>query len=206
MQTKKSGEFKLLNSDDHAQYITKMKKTPADYRPDIAHYTLLTLLDSPLNKAGLLKVYLHTSKNVLVDISSHIRIPRTFKRFAGLMVQLLHTRKIKSSENNESLMKVIKNPVTDHLPAGCIKIGLSVEGDLVNIHEFIRKPELNLVSDDPNVEPKVPVFVLGACAHGHPGKEADYKDMCISVSNYHMSAAMCAARITGAFEEMWGIV
>ena len=43
------------------------------------------LMDSPLNKAGLLQVYIHTEKNVLIEINPHTRIPRTFDRFCGLM-------------------------------------------------------------------------------------------------------------------------
>ena len=46
---------------------------------------LLTLLDSPLNKAGLLQVYVQTAKGVLIEINPSVRIPRTFKRFSGLM-------------------------------------------------------------------------------------------------------------------------
>jgi rRNA small subunit pseudouridine methyltransferase Nep1 len=46
---------------------------------------LLTLLDSPLNKAGLLQVYIHTAKGVLIEVNPGVRIPRTFKRFSGLM-------------------------------------------------------------------------------------------------------------------------
>ena len=46
---------------------------------------LLTLLDSPLNKAGLLQIYIQTEKNVLIEVNPHTRIPRTFKRFSGLM-------------------------------------------------------------------------------------------------------------------------
>ena len=29
---------------------------------------LLTLLDSPLNKAGKLQVYIHTEKNILIEV------------------------------------------------------------------------------------------------------------------------------------------
>lgn len=43
------------------------------------------LFDSPLNRAGLLQVYVHSSNNVLIEINPQTRIPRTFKRFAGLM-------------------------------------------------------------------------------------------------------------------------
>jgi rRNA small subunit pseudouridine methyltransferase Nep1 len=86
---------------------------------------LLTLLDSPLNKAGLLQVFVHTTKGVLIEINPHVRIPRTFKRFSGLMgappcppthcsradaraVQLLHKLSIRGVNGPEKLLKVIK--------------------------------------------------------------------------------------------------
>ena len=46
---------------------------------------LLMLLDSPLNRAGLLQVYIHTERNVLIEVNPSTRIPRTFDRFCGLM-------------------------------------------------------------------------------------------------------------------------
>lgn len=33
----------------------------------------------------LLKMYIQSSKGVLVEVSSQMRVPRTYKRFAGLM-------------------------------------------------------------------------------------------------------------------------
>ncbi len=42
------------------------------------------LLDSPLNRAGLLRVFIHTRDNVLIDVHPQTRIPRTYDRFAGL--------------------------------------------------------------------------------------------------------------------------
>ena len=47
------------------------------------------LLDSPLNRAGLLQVYIHTEKNVLIEVNPQTRIPRTYTRFAGLMGKVL---------------------------------------------------------------------------------------------------------------------
>ena len=86
---KVGGEHALLNSDDHWKFLLKHKRKPDDYRPDILHQTLLILLDSPLNKAGLLKLYVRSERGVLIDVNPQIRIPRTFKRFCGLMTQLL---------------------------------------------------------------------------------------------------------------------
>ena len=75
----------LLNGDDHANYITnKLKKDPAEYRPDITHQCLLTLLDSPLNKGKKLQIYVTTTMNQVIKIHPSTRIPRTSKRSAAL--------------------------------------------------------------------------------------------------------------------------
>ena len=63
LETGKVGkEHVLLNCDDHANFLRKHKRDPADARPDILHQCMLILLDSPLNKAGLLRLYVRTAK------------------------------------------------------------------------------------------------------------------------------------------------
>ena len=111
-------EFSLLNIDEHKGLLAKNGRDFSTARPDITHQCLLMLFDSPLNRAGLLQVYIRTANNVLIEINPATRIPRTFKRFCGLMVQLLHKYSITAAESSVKLMKVIKNPITDHLPAG----------------------------------------------------------------------------------------
>jgi rRNA small subunit pseudouridine methyltransferase Nep1 len=78
-------KYTLLNCDDHQGILAKTGRDIADARPDITHQCLLTLLDSPLNKAGRLQVYIHTAQGTLIEVNPHVRIPRTFKRFSGLM-------------------------------------------------------------------------------------------------------------------------
>ncbi|KZS14133.1 Ribosomal RNA small subunit methyltransferase NEP1 [Daphnia magna] len=78
-------DFELLNCDDHIGFLKKHNREPSSCRPDITHQCLLMLLDSPLNRAGLLQVYIHTAKNVLIEVNPQTRIPRTYSRFAGLM-------------------------------------------------------------------------------------------------------------------------
>lgn len=119
----KKGDFQLLNCDDHIGLIRKFHKDPSEYRPDIIHQELMTVLDSPLNKAGKVKVIVHTEKNVLFEVSNKTRIPRTFKRFSGLMVQLLHRLKIRSADGRDMLLKVIKNPISRYIPAGARVVG-----------------------------------------------------------------------------------
>lgn len=134
-------EYKLLNSDDHVSFLSKKKRDPSQARPDIAHQCLMTLMDSPLNKAGLLKVYVRTAQNVIIDVNPKLRIPRTFKRFSGLIVQLLHKLSIKAEGiRGEPVLKLVKGPVTRFFPHNATVIGTSYSSDkLVDIFEYVPK-------------------------------------------------------------------
>lgn len=154
------------------------------------------LMDSPLNRAGLLQVYVHTEKNALIEINPQTRIPRTFTRFCGLMgklplfnsfsvkfihsksnfyihthclnyylvlimsfivcslsVQLLHKLSVRAADGPQKLLRMIKNPVSDHLPPGCPRIGTSFSsGEAVCPR--------TLVPEGPAA------VVIGAFAHG----------------------------------------
>ena len=65
--------YGLLNVDDHANILRKLGRDFSTARPDITHQSLLMLLDSPLNRAGLLQVYIRTSQNVLIEVNPQIR-------------------------------------------------------------------------------------------------------------------------------------
>lgn len=185
--------YELLNCDHHMGLIRKYKKDLKDCRPDILHQCLLMLQDSPLNQAGLLQVYIHTEKNVLIEVDPQCRIPRTFKRFAGLMVQLMQRLSVRSSEGNRKLLKVIKNPVTDHLPVGCRKIGMSFDAlNCVQPTEIVPK-------DDKPI-----VIVIGAMAHGKA--EMEFIEESFAISKYHLSGALACAKVCSAFEQTWGIL
>ncbi|KAG5518087.1 hypothetical protein PMAC_003273 [Pneumocystis sp. 'macacae'] len=190
--TSKEGKYQLLNCDDHQGILKKMKRDISEARPDICHQCLLTLLDSPLNKAGLLQVYIHTSKNVLIEVNPKLRIPRTFKRFSGLIVQLLHKLSIRSVDGNEKLLKVIRNPITDHLPPNS---ALSSDVPTVQISEYLE-------TLDPNQSLCV---VIGAMAHGEDNFADSWIDEKISISNYLLSANTTTSKILHSCENFWGI-
>jgi len=192
---KVGNDYQLLNCDEHSDMMKKRKRDPSEARPDIVHQCLLTLLDSPLNKAGLLQVYIRTSNNVLIEINPQTRIPRTFKRFCGLMVQLLHKLSIRATNGSEKLLKVIKNPVTEHFPVGCKKIGTSFSSEkLVEINDYVSA----------NFKDEPVVFVIGGFAHGKI--EADYVDEVIAFSKYPLSASVACGKVCCAFERHWGVL
>ncbi|PIK50920.1 putative ribosomal RNA small subunit methyltransferase NEP1 [Apostichopus japonicus] len=164
---------------------------PAACRPDIAHQCLLMLFDSPLNRAGLLQVFVHTTRNALIQISPQTRIPRTLDRFSGLMVQLLHKLSIHASDGPQKLMKVIKNPVSSHLPLGCKKYCTSFAAK-----RCVNPRELAATN-------KTVVVVVGAMAHGK--LDLDYTEEEVAISQYPLSAALTCAKVCSGFEESWGV-
>lgn len=189
-------KYALLNCDDHQRVLAKMGRDIAEARPDITHQCLLTLLDSPLNKAGLLQVYIHTAKGVLIEVNPHVRIPRTFKRFSGLMVQLLHKLSIRSMGGSEKLLRVIKNPVTDHFPANTHKITLSFDSPVQRLSNYLPTiPENHSIA----------VFV-GAMAHGKDNFADGVVDEKISISEYSLSASVACGKFCCALEDFWGVV
>ena len=157
---------------------------------------LLTLLDSPINKAGKLQIYISTAKGVLIEVSPTVRIPRTFKRFAGLMVQLLHRLSIRSTTSQEKLLKVIKNPITDHLPHNCRKVTLSFDAEVVRVSDYIS----SLGSNE-----SICVFV-GAMAKGRDDFADAIKDDSIAISNFSLSASVACSKFCHAAEDVWNII
>ncbi|KAF9267587.1 Nep1-domain-containing protein [Marasmius fiardii PR-910] len=194
----KEGEVKytLLNCDDHQGILAKTGRDIADARPDITHQCLLTLLDSPLNKAGLLQVYIHTAKGVLIEVNPHVRIPRTFKRFSGLMVQLLHKLSIRGVNGTEKLLKVVKNPVVDHFPPNTYKITLSGDAPIRRLSTYLPTiPETHNIA----------VFV-GAMARGKDDFADGYVDEKIGLSGYALSASVACGKFCCALEDLWDVV
>ncbi|MEM0026516.1 MAG: 16S rRNA methyltransferase [Ignisphaera sp.] len=73
-------------------------------RPDIVHTSLLIALSSVLNRAGLLRVYIHTINNLIVHVDPRVRIPRNYNRFVGLMEQLLIEKKVPPNSQKPLLL------------------------------------------------------------------------------------------------------
>lgn len=223
------GGHALLSSDEHGTMLRKMKRDPNDARPDISHQCLLTLLDSPLNKAGKLTVYIRTKRNVLIKVHSQTRIPRTIRRFSGLMVELLQRLKVRSTNGTEPLLQVIRNPIVSHLPMGQRRIVCTYNCDnIVDVRPHAKeivekaaaerkslaasldkklKDEERQDADAVAAEKKEPLhvlYVVGAMAHGKV--DVDWADEEICMSEYPLSAATVCSRILYTYECMMGIL
>ena len=190
----------LINCDEHYKIIKSMKKKLEEFRPDIVHQCLLNLFDSPLNKVGLLTVYIHTNKNILIEINPKTRMPRTFKRFSGLFTQLLLKNEIKASDTNEVLMKVINSDINKIIGKNISKILLSSKGRLIDIETYCKN--LITVGDENNNI----CFIIGANPKGDIDSSIKYYDDLISLSSFDLDSNIVCAKICNSLEKVLDII
>jgi rRNA small subunit pseudouridine methyltransferase Nep1 len=110
------------------------------------------------------------------------------------MVQLLHKLSVRSANANQKLLSVIRNPITDHLPTKCRKIGFSFDAQTVKLRKYVKE-----LPKDESV-----VFFVGAMAHGED--KFENAEEFISISDYPLSASVACGKLCNSFEDLWGII
>lgn len=130
--------FELL-SERHRNYHARHKQDPAEWRPDVVHQCLLHLQDSPLNRSGQLQVFLRTKKGVCIAVDPRLRVPRHMRLFEKMMVSALFKMKVRSTTGYLSLLKVVRNPITDHIPPNTKLIRVEKDGEWVDVFAYCRQ-------------------------------------------------------------------
>jgi rRNA small subunit pseudouridine methyltransferase Nep1 len=109
--------------------MKKLEASAKRGRPDIVHFALMEALSTPLFLENKMRVYVHTINDKIIAIADNLRIPKSYFRFEGLMVNLFRDRIVKSDEGTV-LMELADGTFTDLL--GSIRaekvIGLSSMG------------------------------------------------------------------------------
>jgi len=132
-------------------------------RPDITFLSLLSILETPLCKAGLLTVHLHLVDGRVIEISPDVRFPRNYDRFVGLFEQLLMNGRI--PPEGEPLARVIDTSLPDLISnfaagSGESLVLLAIENGIKTSAESLR----NMLSQDSTM----PVILgVGAFPHGN---------------------------------------
>jgi len=93
---KRPGQM-LFDRSYHHQAMKGLKDGLKRGRPDIVHLCLLAALGSPLNKEGLLRVYVHTINDYVIWVAPETRLPKNFNRFVGLMEDLFEHGRVPPS-------------------------------------------------------------------------------------------------------------
>ncbi len=90
----KPPKLMILDRSYHHSAMRSLKRDWKRGRPDIVHFCLLEALGSPLNREGLLEVYVHTLNDYVISISPETRLPRNYNRFIGLIEQLFELGRV----------------------------------------------------------------------------------------------------------------
>ncbi|MES2154092.1 MAG: 16S rRNA methyltransferase [bacterium] len=96
-QERKPGEV-LLDQNAHGAATARLVDGKRRGRPDIVHYCLLTILESPLCKADRVRVAIHTRHGELIRIKPDTRLPRGEARFQGLIARVLREGRSQDKE------------------------------------------------------------------------------------------------------------
>ena len=152
----------LLDQTHHGRSMTRLPDAERRGRPDIVFISLMSMLESPLCKAGLLTIHLHLRDDRIIEISPEVRLPRNYDRFVGLVEQLLATGSV--PPEGPSLMKVVRKTLPDFMSEltegheGALSILAIESGKATSINDLgFLLPST----------PSVPVvFGVGAFPHG----------------------------------------
>lgn len=183
----------LLDRSYHHAAMGKLADGNKRGRPDIAHFALMEALSTPLFMKGMLRVYVHTIDDKLIAIADHLRIPKSYFRFEGLMVGLFRDKIVKSNKG-AVLMEVSDGTLADLLDS--IKptkiIGLSTAG----VQGTAEKAVTENLDDDF-------AFVIGGFPRGHFSESTTkLLSLTYSVSDLELEAHVVIARILYECEKL----
>ncbi len=122
-------------------------------RPDIIHTLLLSCQESILNKAGMLRVFIHTRENKVIIVNWQTRIPRSFNRFAGLVEDLFYKQKIQNDDL--VLLEMIDSTIRDFVTSRRFK----------NVRIFSPDDKISSVSDAVGSQDET-TLVIGGFSEG----------------------------------------
>ena len=154
---RKPPENLLLDRSLHHSAMRRLDDNEKIGRPDITHFALLEALGSPLNKEGLLKVYVHTNKDYIITVNPSTRLPRNYNRFIGLMEQLFQLGKVPSE--GEALLKLEHKTLQQLLT--------ETKADYILAFSREGKPKTLQDAVSSLQSKQRPAIIVGGFPHGH---------------------------------------
>jgi rRNA small subunit pseudouridine methyltransferase Nep1 len=148
----------ILDQSYHHAAILKLGSSGAGRgRPDIAHFSLLTALGSPLNQEKRLQCFIHTFDNHVVTVDTSARLPRNTDRFTSLLEQLYEEKVV--PDRGRPLMSLKKQTLQGLLRqlSADLAVALTVNGS---------PKEMSAVAGE-LVEAENPVLLVGGFPTGH---------------------------------------
>ncbi len=125
------------------KYFPSMSKRRG--RPDIIYILLQVTQESILNRKNMLRTYIHTRNNEVININPLTRIPKSYNRFIGLFEDLFKKRTIGSGD--KILLSLHEEKLAD-LVSGINSeknIVLTPRGKFAKPKDFINGKNITLI-------------------------------------------------------------
>jgi len=184
---------------DRSIHHTAMRNLPNAFkrgRPDIVHFTLLNILGSPLNRKGMVKVYVHTIQDKVIDVNSKVRLPKNYNRFIGLIEQLYEFKKV--PPKGEPLLTLKDQNILELIKE--IKPSKVIAFTTLGKPIILQKVCESIVKEDN------PIVLVGGFPHNHfSEKILKASDEKVKVYNEALEAWIIAARVIYGCELALGI-
>ena len=179
----------LLDRSFHHSAMARLKDGEKRGRPDLVHAALLSLTGTPLFLDGQMKVYVHTSQEVVLEIGEGTRIPKSYLRFRGLAEKLL------VEEPREGLVKVYPAGMKELIQKVVVPdlvVGLSTQGAPSSPEELAGTV----------TKAKRPCLIVGGFPHGHFAPETlRLTDRLARIHTRPLEAHVVAARVVYEVEK-----
>ncbi len=187
----KSPEAIIFDKSIHSFLIKNPEVYEKRGRPDLVHISLLSILGTPLCKAGRLKIFLHTVNNRVIQVDPSVRLPRNYIRFIGLISQLFEMGQVPpKGPGLLSLKKMTMQELIDEITPK-YTILFSETGKEVELMNFMSR-----------IVDHVPLAVIvGGFPHGKFSKETSHcANEIVAISNVSFDAHIVVSRVIYAYE------
>ena len=193
---KKPGET-LLEVSLHYPAMRRLAAREKRGRPDIVFVSLLEALGSPANAEGMLRVYVHTINDLVLYVDSKVRIPRDYRRFVGLMEQLLVEGRVPPGSDRPLLYvknRTIRALIKEIRPE--VTMVLWEKGERRSVVEVARR-----------LRGKSIAVIVGGFPHGDFDSETlELADIKVSIYPVPLETWCVVSRVISAFEHVEGVI
>jgi len=168
---KKRPNEMLLDQSNHGRSMTRLEDGDRRGRPDIVLFSLQSLLETPLCKAGLLSLHIQLQDGRIVEVNPEVRLPRNHDRFVGLIEQLLLKGQVPPT--GDPLLKIINGSLSDIVSN--FK-GSSLDAQTLLAVEGGQKTDTNSLIEMFPSKSDIPV-ILGVGAFPHGDFQGNVRDL-----------------------------
>ncbi len=176
----------LLDISYHYTAMKGLEEWDRRGRPDIAFISLLNLLEAPLNKAGLLRAFVHTNQDHIISIDPKTKLPRNYARFCGLVEQLFEEGKV--PPRGKPLMTIARGTLAELVEqlGPSRTIILTEKGRAWKPEAFAKKV----------AEEEKPLIIIGGFQRGElPKKDLELADEKVSIYREPLDAWVVASMV-----------